>query len=181
MDARVVVGSGNPVKRRAVLSAFPDATVELVSVASGVAEQPRGHAETIAGAETRARNALDADAEADYGVGLEGGVARFDGADGLYLVMWAAATDGDRTGRGAGPSLRLPDGVAARVGVGAELGPVMDDFLDEDGVAEKDGAAGVFTGGRLPRADALADAVRGAFGPFVTEHYGTDGSASSRQ
>ncbi len=174
MDARVVVGSGNPVKRRAVVSAFPDATVELVSVASGVAEQPRGHAETIAGAETRARNAYEADADADYGVGLEGGVARFDGAAGLYLVMWAAATDGERTGRGAGPSLRLPDGVATRVEAGAELGPVMDDVLGEDGVAKKGGAAGAFTGGRLARADALADAVCGAFGPFVTDHYGAD-------
>ena len=181
MDARVVVGSDNPVKRRAVLSAFPDVTVELVSVQSGVAEQPRGHAETIAGAENRARNALAADAEADYGVGVEGGVARFDGADGLFLVMWAAVTDGDRTGRGAGPSLCLPDGVTARVEGGAELGPVMDDVLGEDDVAKRGGAAGAFTGGRLPRADALADAVRGAFGPFVTDHYGTDGSASARQ
>ena len=171
MDVRVVVGSGNPVKRRAVLSAFPDATVELVSVTSGVAEQPRGHAETIAGAENRARNAYETVAEADYGVGVEGGVARFDGTDGLFLVMWAAVTDGDRTGRGAGPSLRLPDDVAARVEDGAELGPVMDDTLDEEGVARKGGAAGAFTGGHLPRTDALADAVCGAFGPFVTDHY----------
>ena len=172
MDARVVVGSGNPVKRRAVISVFPDATVELASVASGVSEQPRGHAETIAGAETRARNALAADDGADYGVGIEGGVTRFDGVEGLYLIMWAAATDGDRTGRGAGPSLRLPDGVAARVEAGAELGPVMDDVLGEEDVARRGGAAGAFTGGRLPRADALADAVRVAFGPFVTDHYG---------
>ena len=172
MDARVVVGSGNPVKRRAVLSAFPDATVELVSVPSGVAEQPRGHAETIAGAENRARNALAATPGADYGVGVEGGVARFDGADGLFLIMWAATTDGDRTGHGAGPSLRLPDDVAARVEAGTELGPVMDDALGEEGVARKGGAAGAFTGGRLPRADALADAVGVAFGPFVTDYSG---------
>ena len=171
MDARVGVGSGNPVKGRAVRAALPDATVELVPVESGVAEQPRGHAETIAGAETRARNAFDAGGFG-LGVGLEGGVARFDGDDGLFLVMWAAVTDGDRLQRGGGPSLRLPDGVAARVDRGAELGPVVDDVLGEDGVAERGGAAGAFTGGRLPRADALADAVRAALGPFATDRYG---------
>ena len=173
MDARVGVGSANPVKGRAVRAALPDATVELVSVESGVAEQPRGHAETIAGAETRARNAFDAGGF-DLGVGLEGGVARFDGGDGLFLVMWAAVTDGDRLARGAGPSLRLPVDVADRVGAGAELGPVMDEFLDEDDVAKRQGAAGAFTGGRLSRADALADAVRAALGPFATDHYGNE-------
>ena len=99
---RVGVGSGNPVKRRAVeavLDAGEDAfgegaTVEAVPVDSGVSEQPRGHRETVAGAETRARNALAAGAY-DLGVGIEGGVADVAAAPGLFLVMWAAVADGD--------------------------------------------------------------------------------------
>lgn len=167
----VGVGSGNPVKRRAVERVVGErGTVTPVAVDSGVAEQPRGHAETVRGAETRAANALAVGAF-DYGVGLEGGVADFEGVPGLHLIMWGAVTDGDRTERAAGPSLRLPDAMADRVRAGAELGPVVDGELDESGVARDRGAAGVLTDGHLSRADALAAAVAGAFGPFLTDHY----------
>ena len=171
---RIGVGSGNPVKRRAVVSAaegvLDGPTVESVPVESGVAEQPTGHAETVAGAETRARNVLAA-GDYDLGVGLEGGVAGFEGTDGTFLVMWAAVADGERVGRGSGPSVRLPDGVAVELRDGAELGPVMDALLGEDDVARKQGAAGAFTAGRVDRTEALATAVAGAMGPFVTEFY----------
>ncbi|WP_424014471.1 DUF84 family protein [Halorubrum xinjiangense] len=185
---RVGVGSGNPVKRRAVELALGSAAdddlpsdptgvaIESIPVDSGVSEQPTGHAETIAGAENRAAAVLDAeprDSEPAYdlGVGVEGGVAAFDGADGRYLIMWAAVTDGDRVGRGAGPSLALPADVAARIDDGEELGPVMDDLLDTEGVAKRGGAAGALTNGRVDRAEALAAGVSGALGPFVTELY----------
>ncbi|MFC5367949.1 inosine/xanthosine triphosphatase [Salinirubrum litoreum] len=169
---RVGVGSGNPVKRRAVTRVVvDDATVESVPVESGVGEQPRGHAETIEGAETRAANVLVADSDYDFGVGIEGGVAEFEGTDGLFLVMWAAVTDGGRVGHGAGPSLRLPTSIAERVRDGAELGPVMDDVLGTEGIAEREGAAGALTDGRIDREEALSTAVAGALGPFVTDFY----------
>ncbi|PHQ47461.1 hypothetical protein DJ68_01710, partial [Halorubrum sp. C3] len=80
-------------------------------------------------------------------------------------------TDGDRVGRAAGPSLALPADVAARIDDGEELGPVMDDLLDTDGIAERGGAAGALTNGRIDRAEALAAGVSGALGPFVTDLY----------
>jgi inosine/xanthosine triphosphatase len=165
---RVAVGSRNPVKVEAVDRALPTATVSSVPVESGVADQPYGLAETVAGAETRAERALTG---YDLGVGLEGGVARLPDLDGLWLVMWAAATDGTRWGRGGGPSLRLPNRIAARVDAGEELGPVMDDVLGEADVARNQGAAGALTGGSLNRAGALRAAVAGALGPFATDHY----------
>jgi len=184
---RVAVGSTNPVKvaaTRAVLDELggslrsvpaDEMTVESVPVGSGVSEQPRGREETLAGAENRARNALDtiADdtADTDYGVGIEGGVADLETGPGLWLVMWAAVTDGERIERGSGPSLRLPDPVAERVRDGEELGPVLDDRLDTEGLKKDAGAAGVFTGGAIDRESALVHAVAGAFGPFVTDHY----------
>jgi inosine/xanthosine triphosphatase len=169
---RVGVGSGNPVKRRAVASVVADdVTVESVPVESGVGEQPRGHAETVEGAETRARNVLLADPDYGLGVGIEGGVAEFEGTSGLFLVMWAAVTDGGAVGHGAGPSLRLPRSIADRVRDGAELGPVMDDVLGTEGIAEREGAAGALTDGRIDREEALATAVAGALGPFVTDLY----------
>jgi inosine/xanthosine triphosphatase len=164
----VAVGSGNPVKIEAVRTALPDAQVTSVPVESGVAEQPYGFAESIEGAETRARRSL---AGHDLGVGIEGGVARLPDAEGLWLVMWAAVTDGDRWGRGNGPSIRLPDEIASRVDAGEELGPVMDDVLGEEGVARNQGAAGALTGGIIDRQGALRAAVAGALGPFLTDHY----------
>jgi non-canonical (house-cleaning) NTP pyrophosphatase len=56
--------------------------------------------------------------------------------------------------------------VARRVRDGEELGPVVDDLLDESGVARGRGTAGVVTGGRVDRRDALRTAVAGALAPF---------------
>ena len=179
----VTVGSGNPVKRAATEAAlhdpaatdrFVDATVRAEPVDSGVSEQPRGHAETRRGAVNRAVAACETGS--DLGVGIEGGVGSFDPVTtpdgsttvggGLSLLVWAAVTDGSETGVAAGPSFPLPPAVAQRVRDGAELGPVVDDLLDESGVARGRGTAGVVTGGRVDRADALRTAVAGALAPF---------------
>jgi len=169
---RIGVGSGNPVKVAAAERALAerDAAVEAAPVESGVSEQPRGRAETVEGAENRARRALAAGGY-DLGVGIEGGVGTLSGVDGRFLIMWAAVTDGDRTGRGGGPSLRLPADIAARVDAGEELGPVMDDVLDREGVAREGGAAGALTDGSIDREAALASAVAGALGPFRSDLY----------
>jgi len=171
---RVAVGSTNPVKvgatERVVAEHF-EAEVTGVAVDSGVPEQPRGRQETVTGAENRAARALEAEPEAAYGVGIEGGVAALDERPGLYVIMWAAVSDGERVERGGGPTLRLPDDIAERVRVGEELGPVLDDLLDTDGIKKRAGAAGVLTGGAIDRESALTHAVAGAFGPFVTDRY----------
>lgn len=169
----VAVGSRNPVKVAAVEELLGDRTerVESVAVESGVPEQPFGTDETRTGALNRARRSLSADGEADLGVGIEGGVTPDD--DRLWLIMWAAVTDGDRTATGRGPAIRLPDAIAERVRGGEELGPVMDDVTGEHGVARGSGAAGVLTDGLIDRRTALSTAIAGALGPFVTDHYAT--------
>ncbi|SFF93951.1 inosine/xanthosine triphosphatase [Halopelagius inordinatus] len=167
---RVAVGSGNPVKCDATERALDDADVSSVPVPSGVSEQPTGIAETRTGAENRAVAALES-GDYDFGVGIEGGVASFEGSADLFLVMWAAVTDGEATGFGAGPSLRLPGRIADRIREGEELGPVMDDVLGTENVAKKQGAAGAFTGGRMSRTDALESAVTAAFAPFSSGLY----------
>ncbi|MEM4781459.1 MAG: inosine/xanthosine triphosphatase [Halalkalicoccus sp.] len=171
----VAVGSENPVKRRATERVFATATVESRAVDSGVSEQPVGHPETIVGAKTRARSAFGPDVA--FGVGLEGGVAEISSragdrpydevatdVEGLFLIMWAAVTDGRRVEIGAGPSVRLPDPIAREIVAGRELGPVLDEHLGTDGIARREGAIGVFTDGRVDREGALADAVACAAG-----------------
>ncbi|MFP8955735.1 inosine/xanthosine triphosphatase [Natrialbaceae archaeon A-CW3] len=168
----IAVGSTNPVKVQAVTCGLERyaPTVTAVDVDSGVAEQPFGLDETMTGAKTRARRALE-ETDATYGVGLEGGVARFDDDGSLYLVMWAAITDGERIACGSGPSLPLPEPIASRLEAGEELGPVMDDHLGTTDIATNEGAAGALTDGLIDRTDALAAAVACAMAPFVTPFY----------
>jgi len=162
----VAIGSENPVKTNAVERVLPDARTTAVGVDSGVSEQPWGRQETVEGARNRADAALAA-TDADYGVGIEGGVAERDVPGGVWLVMWAAVTDRTDTHFGAGPSIRLPDTVAERLREGEELGPVLNDELGREALGKQEGAIGVYTDGRVARSDALADAVAGAFGPFL--------------
>lgn len=162
----VAIGSENPVKVNAVERVLPDAETTAVGVDSGVPEQPWGREETVEGARNRVAAALAA-TDADYGVGIEGGVAERDVPGGVWLVMWAAVTDGTDTHFGAGPSIRLPDPVAERLRDGEELGPVLDDELGREDLAKQEGAIGIYTAGRVGRSDALVDAVAGAFGPFL--------------
>ncbi|QDX39758.1 DUF84 family protein [Salarchaeum sp. JOR-1] len=167
---RIAVGSENPVKREATerATAALNATVTTEGVPSGVSEQPMTESETREGARNRAERALAA-GDYDLGVGLEGGVAPAD--DALLLTMWAAVTDGDTTGLGGGPRFVLPDGIAARVRAGEELGPVMDDVVGAENVARSEGAAGALTGDLVDRESALRHALAGALGPFVTDYY----------
>ena len=93
---RVAVGSTNPVKVASVKAAFAKSFGAAVvtsshDVASGVSDQPYGDLETRTDALERAAAALRADADADYAVGLEGGVV--DAAQGgLESVAWMAVT-----------------------------------------------------------------------------------------
>jgi inosine/xanthosine triphosphatase len=186
---RVAVGSENAVKvaatERVVGDRFAERGVEgdegdardseptvvSVGVDSGVSEQPFGESETVEGAENRAARALEADPGADFGVGIEGGVRDASDRPGLYVIVWAAVTGGERLERGGGPALRLPDSIAARIRDGEELGPVLDDVPGTEGSKRRGGAAGVLTDGAIDRESALVHAVACAFGPFRTEFY----------
>lgn len=169
---RVAVGSLNPVKYRATASALGEraVAVEQIDVDSGVSEQPLSTAATIEGAKNRARRARQA-GDYDLGVGIEGGVARVEGVDGLFLTMWAAVDDGTQISVGAGPRLRLPDSIATELDAGAELGPLLDRVLGTEEVKTGRGAVGVFTDGIVDREDALRQAVAAALAPVVSEYY----------
>jgi inosine/xanthosine triphosphatase len=169
---RIAVGSTNPVKRHATerIAGELATSIDTVSVESGVPDQPRSETETLRGANNRAIRSLEA-GDYDIGVGIEGGVGRVPDGSELFLTMWAVVTDGHTVGQGAGPRLLLPAQIASRVEDGEELGPVMDDILDTSGIAEREGAAGVLTNHLITRESALAHAVAGAFGPFVSEYY----------
>ncbi|MFQ5400385.1 MAG: inosine/xanthosine triphosphatase [Anaerolineae bacterium] len=166
---KIAVGSTNPIKVAAVQSTvvriWPDAQVTPVRVPSGVSDMPGSDRETITGARNRAA-AARAQLDADLGIGLEGGVHQ--SGEGLMLQGWVVVVDGNgREGVGGAARLPLPPVIAERILAGEELGPVMDDLLNDRNVKKKGGAAGALTAGLVPRREAFTIAVAYALAPFV--------------
>ena len=170
----VAVGSTNPAKLKAashvIARAWPAAGVHGVAVESGVGSQPQSDEEAIVGARNRAENAR-ARLDADLGVGIEGNTA--DSVHGMFSTAWVAVIDRRGVvGLGAAGRFLLPEWVAEAIRRGAELGPLMDEFIGEENTKQRQGAVGILTGGLLTRSQALETAVALALARFVNpEHY----------
>lgn len=172
---KIAVGSTNPVKVEAVrlvaAKIWPEVVVVPTAVPSGVSEMPMSDAECIVGARNRALAARET-AVADFGIGLEGGVAQE--SFGLTLVGWVVLVGSNgRESIGGCPRLPLPPRIAQRVLAGEELGPIMDSLVGQQDVKKKGGAVGTLTNGLVMRQEAFATAVAYAFAPFVTPHFYT--------
>lgn len=167
---RIAVGSTNPVKlaaaRAVVTRLTPRAVIEATGVRSGVPDQPFGDDETIRGAVERARAARET-LDADFGIGLEGGVVEMpDGT--MRTCAWAAVVS--RSGRhGVGGSLAmpLPNAVAQMIREGLELGHAMDRLSGESNTKHGAGAVGILTAGLVDRQAAYEVLVAYALSPFL--------------
>lgn len=154
--------------RRTVLRIWSEAEVVSISVPSGVSDMPMTDEETLAGAKNRAVAACSA-LDADFGVGLEGGV--HPEPFGLVLQGWVVIVDGNgRMGIGGGGRLPLPEHIAQKVLAGTELGHVMDELLDDHNSKQKGGAVGALTNGLILREETFALAVAYALAPFISPH-----------
>ncbi|MGY2895812.1 inosine/xanthosine triphosphatase [Deinococcus sp. UYEF24] len=170
----VAAGTTNPAKLKPVQAVFGQVfagaqvqgiQVQGISVPSGVREQPIGEEETFLGAVNRAQAALAGVPGSAWGVGLEGGV-RFD-LRGCWLFGAVAVVSGARLEVGRTAELKLPPQVAARIGAGEELGPVMDLLTGEQNTKQKAGTVGFLTNGLLSRADVWQMGLTLALAPFM--------------
>jgi inosine/xanthosine triphosphatase len=149
---------------------FANPVVESFDLTHVAPRMPLSEAEIIDGARRRAQALVEGPAfvagEA-YAVGLEGGLApiQVDGGTVWTLRTWAAVTDGQRWGHGAGGTVEIPGVLATRVLAGLELGDVVDGLV---GVPTRGtrGAWGVLTRDLVGRRDAFRVAVIAAFAPF---------------
>ena len=175
----VVVGSANPVKIAAVTAViqriWPLCEVRGIAAESGVPAQPFGDAETQRGALSRARVGLKERADADLGVGIEGGVV-VEGDGGMRTCAWAAVVD--RRGVesfGGSLAMPLPNVVAERIRAGEELGHAMDAVAQVTGTKHGRGAVGILTAGLVNRQRAYEPLVTYALAPWLAADY-FDGS-----
>lgn len=165
-----MVASKNPVKVKAALSGlqhmFPEQAFEAVpaSVPSGVADQPMSDEETLQGALNRVKNAREAHPDADYWIGLEGGVSSMQGE--LAAFAWIVVQGGTLTGKARSGIFFLPPAVAALVERGVELGKADDMVFNHQNSKQKGGAIGILTGNVLDRKQLYEQAVMLALVPF---------------
>ncbi len=172
----IVVASHNPVKleaaRQAFSSRFPSANLELIpiDVESGVSEQPDGDEETRRGARNRVEEASRAYPDAEFWVGLEGGIATVD--DQLMAFAWIAVRG--RNGKIVdvkSVTLPLPPAVRELVASGLELGEANDQVFSTVNSKQRSGAYGLLTDGLYTRETIYSQTLIFALIPFVNELY----------
>jgi inosine/xanthosine triphosphatase len=167
---RVVVASTNPVKiesaRRGIAALYGETEASGIEVESGVSAQPFGSEETLRGAVNRAQAARTLYSEADFAVGIEGGVEAV--GDDLLAMAWVVIIDrAGKTGKARSGSFVLPRKIAALIrDEGLELGDADDRVFGQSDSKRKNGSVGLLTGDVITRADFYTPAVTLALIPF---------------
>lgn len=158
---RVAIGSTNPAKIEAVRRAFDElhrGDFELKPAETDGAEvQPWGEDATRHGAIKRARQALAAE-DADWGIGLEGGMVRDDG--GILVTSWIAACHADGgLGLTRTASFYLPGEITELVLAGHELADAWHKARGIERIGRDGGTVGLLTHGRIDRTRLYSEAV----------------------
>lgn len=172
----VIVASRNPVKIEAARQGFKhllpgdDYIFEGISVPSGVSDQPFSNQETLQGALNRARTARERRPEADFWVGIEGGVApeleSVSSGSELWAFAWVVVLDRVRTGKGRTGTFVLPSPIADLVRQGMELGEADDIVFGRNNSKQENGAVGLLTDNVIDRTAYYVQAVILALIPF---------------
>lgn len=167
---KVIVASKNPVKIQAVKNGFekmfPDQKFEFIglSVPSGVADQPFNNQETFLGAKNRSQNASNEIKDADFYVGLEGGIEQIENE--MESFAWIFIKSGEKYGKARTGTFFLPRQVADLIKEGKELGEADDIVFKRNNSKQESGAVGILTGDVINRADFYTEAVILALIPF---------------
>ena len=170
---RVIVGSKNPVKVGCTREAFSQAfgnvgLVEGIDALSNIPAQPRSEEETLLGAKNRATHAKSLLPEADYWVGIEGGVD--EDPQGMYAFAWiyvlhrSGKSSQSKTG-----TFYLPPPVVALIQDGMELGHADDLVFQAQNSKQQGGSVGLLTHGLITREGYYQQAMVLALIPFLNE------------
>lgn len=170
----VLVASQNPVKIEAAkigfMRIFPDDSFEFrgISVPSEVSDQPMSRQETLQGALNRTKNAALAMPQAQYIVGIEGGVEEHDGR--LEVFAWVIIQKDEQMGRAQTGIFCLPDEIAQLIHEGKELGEADDIIFGTSNSKQANGSIGILTDDAYTRTDYYVNAVMMALIPFKQPH-----------
>ncbi|MBZ0300046.1 MAG: DUF84 family protein, partial [Anaerolineae bacterium] len=139
-----------------------------VAIDSGVSDQPMSDEETYQGAFQRAAQAEKTVPEADFWVGIEGGLEERHGE--LHGVAWILVRGAGRLGQSRTATFVLPDEVAQLVRQGYELGHADDLVFRRSNSKQANGSVGILTDDVLDRTIYYEHAVILALIPFKNPH-----------
>ncbi len=175
----IAIASGNPVKIQAALSGFQKMfpgekfQIEKVTASSGVSDQPASSIETYRGALNRALGARTLYPQADFWVGIEGGVEdqSLPGGNGgeMSAFAWVVVCSDNRIGKGRTGTFFLPAQIRNLVQEGKELGEADDIIFQRSNSKQDNGAVGILTGNIIDRTLLYEQAVVLALIPFKNE------------
>ena len=170
MMKKVIITSKNPVKMNAVKigfeKMFPSEKFEFegVSVPSGVKDQPIDNQETMTGAINRAENAKADFPNADFWVGIEGGIEKIDSE--MEAFAWVVVKSNEISGKARTGTFFLPKKVVELIDAGKELGEADDIVFGHTNSKQKNGAVGILTGNIVVRTSYYTEAIILALIPF---------------
>ena len=138
---------------------------------SGVSDMPLSIEETMQGAKNRANSLLAQGVDADYYVGIEGGVSRF--GDKAYLFGTVYVQNREGEGHfGISPMIEVPSSIDHMLYVeGKELGPVMAKLSGKVDIRSENGSMGAWSEDMFTRKDEFEVAMKAAMAPFFNKFY----------
>lgn len=167
---KVIIASKNPVKIEAVKIGFgkmfseDQFEFEGISVPSGVADQPMTNEETLQGAINRSENAFAEKKDADFWIGVEGGIQKNENY--MSAFAWVFVKSNKMQGKGRTAEFYLPQKVIELINQGKELGEADDIVFGRNNSKQKAGAVGILTENVIDRARLYSEAVIMALIPF---------------
>jgi len=170
MVKKVIIASKNPVKINSVKigfeKIFPEQNFEFVgtSVPSQVSDQPLSDEETYLGAKNRCKNSKAEVPEADYWVGIEGGIEII--GNEMQVFAWIVIESKEMLGKAKTSLFYLPKKIVDLINQGYELGDANDIVFNENNAKQKNGTVGMLTDNVITRTSYYVDAVILALIPF---------------
>jgi len=170
MTKKVIIASKNPVKINAVKigfeKMFPNDSFKFegASISSDVKDQPVDNAETILGATNRANNAKAQFPDANFWVGIEGGVEKNNTE--MSAFAWVVIKTDQSEGKAKTGIFFLPKKIVELINEGKELGEADDIVFGYTNSKKQNGAVGILTGDNITRTNYYAEAIILALIPF---------------
>ncbi|GJC99021.1 NTPase [Colletotrichum higginsianum] len=169
----IVVASKNPTKIRAAQlgfeSALPGGSYDMRGHTVGSARPALSDEETLRGALNRARGAQEIETEADYWVGIEGGIDMADRQEGgpIMNFAWIVVLDRHgRVGKARTAAYYLAEETAACLRRGMELGDADNLVFGQTNTRSGKGSVGLLTDDVIDRTEYYRHAVILALIPF---------------
>lgn len=171
MSQKVIIASKSPVKIEAVKigfsKIFPNSHLiyETVNVSSNVSDQPKNNEETFQGALNRCENAYNAKKDADFWIGIEGGIQKFN--EETEAFAWIYIKSNRNIGKARTATFFLPKKISELIDQGIELGEADDIIFDLKDSKKKNGAVGILTKNITTRTIYYSEAIVLALIPFI--------------